>query len=235
VKIQATHISVEKSKKKILDNFSIEIDESRIVGLIGPSGSGKTTLIRTLVGSQRITNGNITTLGHAPGSKEVRSRIGYMAQKSAFYSDITVSENLHYFASILGVSRNRVSEILELTSLSKHSGSLANTLSGGESSRLSLGIALLGNPDILFLDEPTVGLDPILRIELWKLFLELRQQGKLIFISSHILEEAERCDEVILMRDGKLLFFGEPSELKKKTGSADIEGSFIQLVSENLK
>lgn len=230
--IQATDISVEKSNKKILDSVFIKIDKSRIVGLVGPSGSGKTTLIRTLVGSQQITKGTITTLGLAPGSKEVRSRIGYMAQKSAFYSDITVSENLQYFASILGVSRNRVLEILELTALTKHANSIANSLSGGESSRLSLGIALLGNPDILFLDEPTVGLDPILRIELWKLFLELRQQGKLIVISSHIMEEAERCDEVLLLREGRLLFFGEPAELKRKTGCKDIESSFISLVSE---
>ena len=230
--IKATDISVEKSNKKLLDSVSIKIDRSRIVGLVGPSGSGKTTLIRTLVGSQQITKGTITTLGLAPGSKEVRSRIGYMAQKSAFYSDITVSENLHYFASILGVSRNRVLEILELTALTRHSNSLANSLSGGESSRLSLAIALLGNPDILFLDEPTVGLDPILRIELWKLFLELRQQGKLIVISSHIMEEAERCDEVLLLREGQLLFFGEPTELKRKTGCKDIESSFIALVSE---
>jgi ABC-2 type transport system ATP-binding protein len=230
--IQATNISVEKSSKKILDSVSIKIDRSRIVGLIGPSGSGKTTLIRTLVGSQQITKGSITTLSLAPGSKEVRNRIGYMAQKSAFYSDITVSENLQYFASILGVSRNRVLEILELTALTKHSNSLANSLSGGESSRLSLGIALLGNPDILFLDEPTVGLDPILRIELWKLFLELRQQGKLIVISSHIMEEAERCDEVLLLREGRLLFFGESAELKRKTGCKDIESSFIALVNE---
>ena len=165
-----------------------------------------------------------------PGDKHLRSRIGYMAQKYAFYSDLTVEENLKYFAAIVGCKKKRIFEVLDLTEMSKRSKSLASTLSGGESSRLSLGIALLGNPEILLLDEPTVGLDPLLRIELWRLFSELASTGTLLLISSHIMEEAERCDEVLLLRDGKLLFFGKPQELKRKTDSDDIEESFIKLV-----
>lgn len=230
MQVEVSNIFVRKSNLKILDDITLNISGSKTVGIVGPSGSGKTTLIRALVGSQRIESGNISISGMKPGDKHLRSRLGYMAQKYAFYSDLTVEENLKYFAAIVGCEKKRIFEVLDLTEMSKRSKSLASTLSGGESSRLSLGIALLGNPEILLLDEPTVGLDPLLRIELWRLFSELASTGKLLLISSHIMEEAERCDEVLLLRDGKLLFFGKPQELKRKTDSDDIEESFIKLV-----
>ncbi|MFM8234917.1 MAG: ATP-binding cassette domain-containing protein, partial [Actinomycetota bacterium] len=155
--IVVTNLIVEKFGKKILDNISLELKGSRTIGLVGPSGSGKTTLIRALVGSQRINSGSAKILGIESGSRELRSRIGYMAQKSSLYGDLTVRENLEYFATVFGVSKSRVDELLELMHLNEHSKKLANSLSGGETTRLSLGIALLADPDIYFLDEPTVG------------------------------------------------------------------------------
>jgi ABC-2 type transport system ATP-binding protein len=227
--IQVAGVTVEKLGKKILDNVSMELPGNKSIGLIGPSGSGKTTLIRTLVGSQIITKGTAKIFGEKVGSASLRSRIGYMSQKSAVYGDITVKENLEYFASICGSSEQQVAEIMESMRLNLHRDKMASSLSGGEATRLSLGIALLGNPEILFLDEPTVGLDPSLRIELWKIFASLRNQGKTILITSHMMDEAERCDILILMRNGKIIFQGNAEQLKAKTQSESIEHAFIKL------
>jgi ABC-2 type transport system ATP-binding protein len=227
--IQVAGVTVEKLGKKILDNISMELPGNKSIGLIGPSGSGKTTLIRALVGSQVITEGTAKIFGEKVGSASLRSRIGYMSQKSAVYGDITVKENLEYFASICGSSEQQVAEIMESMRLNLHRDKMASSLSGGEATRLSLGIALLGNPEILFLDEPTVGLDPSLRIELWKIFASLRNQGKTILITSHMMDEAERCDILILMRNGKIIFQGNAEQLKAKTQSESIEHAFIKL------
>lgn len=227
--IQVAGVTVEKLGKKILDNVSMELPGNKSIGLIGPSGSGKTTLIRTLVGSQIITKGTAKIFGEKVGSASLRSRIGYMSQKSAVYGDITVKENFEYFASICGSSEQQVAEIMESMRLNLHRDKMASSLSGGEATRLSLGIALLGNPEILFLDEPTVGLDPSLRIELWKIFASLRNQGKTILITSHMMDEAERCDVLILMRSGKIIFQGNAEQLKAKTQSESIENAFIKL------
>jgi ABC-2 type transport system ATP-binding protein len=227
--IQVAGVTVEKLGKKILDNISMELPGNKSIGLIGPSGSGKTTLIRALVGSQVITEGTAKIFGEKVGSASLRSRIGYMSQKSAVYGDITVKENLEYFASICGSSEQQVAEIMESMRLNLHRDKMASSLSGGEATRLSLGIALLGNPEILFLDEPTVGLDPSLRIELWKIFASLRNQGKTILITSHMMDEAERCDVLILMRSGKIIFQGNAEQLKAKTQSESIENAFIKL------
>ncbi|MFM7889459.1 MAG: ABC transporter ATP-binding protein [Actinomycetota bacterium] len=229
--IVVTNLIVEKFGKKILDNISLELKGSRTIGLVGPSGSGKTTLIRALVGSQRINSGSAKILGIESGSRELRSRIGYMAQKSSLYGDLTVRENLEYFATVFGVSKSRVDELLELMHLNEHSKKLANSLSGGETTRLSLGIALLADPDIYFLDEPTVGLDPILRAELWNVFRELRRNGKTLVITSHIMDEAERCDDIVLMRSSKVIFHGSLESLKAKTNSSDVEDAFIKLAT----
>lgn len=229
--IVVTNLVVEKFGNKILDNISFELKGSRTIGLVGPSGSGKTTLIRALVGSQRINSGSAKILGIESGSRELRSRIGYMAQKSSLYGDLTVRENLEYFATVFGVSKSRVDELLELMHLNEHSKKLANSLSGGETTRLSLGIALLADPDIYFLDEPTVGLDPILRAELWNVFRELRRNGKTLVITSHIMDEAERCDDIVLMRSSKVIFHGSLESLKAKTNSSDVEDAFIKLAT----
>mgnify|MGYP006268910001 CR=1 FL=1 len=226
-----TNLVVEKFGNKILDNISFELKGSRTIGLVGPSGSGKTTLIRALVGSQRIKIGSAKILGFESGSRELRSRIGYMAQKSSLYGDLTVRENLEYFATVFGVSKSRVDELLELMHLNEHSKKLANSLSGGETTRLSLGIALLADPDIYFLDEPTVGLDPILRAELWSVFRELRSKGKTLVITSHMMDEAERCDDIVLMRSSKVIFHGSLETLKAKTNSSDVEDAFIKLAT----
>lgn len=229
--ISVIGLVVEKFDRKILDDISLELNSNRTIGLVGPSGSGKTTLIRALVGSQRIKSGKVKIFGLEPGSEKLRSRIGYMAQKSALYSDLTVRENLDYFAAIFGASKRRVGEILDLLHLGEHNKKIAGSLSGGETSRLSLGIALLGDPDLFFLDEPTVGLDPILRAELWKVFRNLKEIGKTLVITSHLMDEAERCDDIILMRNGKVIFHGSLESLRIRTNCSEVEEAFIKLAS----
>lgn len=201
-----------------------------IVGLLGPSGSGKTTLFRGIVGVQQIHQGNITILGQPAGSKNLRDRIGYLTQSASIYSDLTCIENLQYFSRLLGQSDFSIQEVLELVGLTKNRKQLASSLSGGEWTRLALATALLGKPELLILDEPTVGLDPILRQDLWNLFHQLASQGKTLLISSHVMDEAERCDTIILFREGKVLEEGTPQELKVRTGMSDMESVFISLV-----
>lgn len=201
-----------------------------IVGLLGPSGSGKTTLFRSIVGVQQIHQGNITILGQPAGSKNLRDRIGYLTQSASIYSDLTCIENLQYFSRLLGQSDFSIQEVLELVGLTKNRKQLASSLSGGEWTRLALATALLGKPELLILDEPTVGLDPILRQDLWNLFHQLASQGKTLLISSHVMDEAERCDTIILFREGKVLEEGTPQELKVRTGMSDMESVFISLV-----
>lgn len=229
--ISVTGLVVEKFGRNILDEISFELTGNKAIGLVGPSGSGKTTLIRTLVGSQKIKSGNVKIFGLKPGDKELRPRIGYMAQKSALYGDLTVRENLDYFAAIFGSSKSRVTEILDLLQLGEHSKKIAISLSGGETTRLSLGIALLGEAKLLFLDEPTVGLDPILRAELWKVFSDLKENGKTLVITSHLMDEAERCDDIILLRNGKIIFHGSLDTLRKTTNCLEVEDAFIKLAS----
>lgn len=201
-----------------------------IVGLLGPSGSGKTTLFRSIVGAQQIQQGDITILGQSAGSKNLRDRIGYLTQNASIYSDLTCIENLRYFSRLLGHSDFSVQEVLELVDLTKNRKQLASSLSGGERTRLALATALIGKPELLILDEPTVGLDPILRRDLWNLFHQLADQGKTFLISSHVMDEAERCDRIILLREGKVLEEGTPSELKARTGMSNMESVFISLV-----
>ncbi len=200
------------------------------MGLLGPSGSGKTTIFRSIVGVQAIAQGSVQVLGLEAGSVGLRTKIGYLTQSASVYSDLTCEENLKYFARILGTSEISVDEIFELVDLGANRKQLASSLSGGERARLALATALLGSPELLILDEPTVGLDPLLRMELWKLFHRLAQQGKTLLVSSHVMDEAERCDELTLLREGKILATGTPAELKSQTACDDMEDVFISLV-----
>lgn len=200
------------------------------MGLLGPSGSGKTTIFRSIVGVQAIAQGSVQVLGLEAGSVGLRTKIGYLTQSASVYSDLTCEENLKYFARILGTSEISVDEIFELVDLGPNRKQLASSLSGGERARLALATALLGSPELLILDEPTVGLDPLLRMELWKLFHRLAQQGKTLLVSSHVMDEAERCDELTLLREGKILATGTPAELKSQTACDDMEDVFISLV-----
>lgn len=216
-----------------VDHVSLDLHRGSVTGLLGPSGSGKTTLMRSIVGSQRITSGRVEVLGHPAGAPAVRARVGYMAQATALYADLTVVENLRYFASVLQTPGSRVDEVIERLDLQSRRGALVSTLSGGEANRTSLGVALLGSPDVLILDEPTVGLDPVLRRSLWDQFRRLADEGVTLLVSSHVMDEADRCDRLLLLRDGGLLFDGTRSELSAQAGSDDMEEAFIRLASQS--
>jgi ABC-2 type transport system ATP-binding protein len=216
----------------VLPGVSLEVAVGRVTGLLGPSGSGKTTLIRSIVGVQIVESGDVTVLGLPAGARELRSRVAYVTQAPSVYGDLTVKENLEYFAAVLGVHGGRIAEVLAAVGLDDQAGQVVATLSGGERSRVSLATALLGEPDVLVLDEPTVGLDPVLRRDLWALFAELAALGAALLVSSHVMDEAERCDDLVLMREGDIVAACTPQELRDRTGRADLEQAFLALVEE---
>ena len=230
--VRITDLKIIRDGKTIIPDLTMHIDRGKIVGLLGPSGSGKTTIMRSIVGVQAIHAGSITVFGHEAGSKDLRTRIGYFTQSASIYTDLTCLENLRYFAQILGQSEISVHEVLELVDLTKNQKQLASSLSGGERARLALATALLGRPELLILDEPTVGLDPVLRRDLWNLFHKLADQGKTLLISSHVMDEADRCDSLFLLRDGRILAGGTPQELKAKANTDEMEVVFISLVEQ---
>jgi ABC-2 type transport system ATP-binding protein len=200
-----------------------------VTGLLGPSGSGKTTLMRSIVGVQLVDSGEVTVGGLPAGTPALRRRIGYVTQAPSVYTDLTVRENLRYFARILGAPSRRIEETIETVALGGKAGQVVRTLSGGERSRVSLATALLGAPDVLVLDEPTVGLDPVLRRDLWRTFHELAEGGTTLLVSSHVLDEASRCDELLLVRDGRIVFTGTPDELLRRTDADNLEDAFLAL------
>ena len=210
-------------------HVSFDLFAGGVTGLLGPSGSGKTTLMRALVGVQRGVTGTVRVLGRPAGSSDLRSRIGYVTQAPAVYADLSVIENLRYFAAVLGAPARRVAEVVAEVSLERQADQLVQTLSGGEHARVSLATALLGTPDLLVLDEPTVGLDPVLRRDLWARFHELADAGATVLVSSHVMDEAVRCDRLLLLRDGELVADDEPPELLRRTGSADVEQAFLSI------
>jgi ABC-2 type transport system ATP-binding protein len=219
-------------KKQILNHIYLEVRSGSIVGLLGPSGSGKTTLMRTLVGRLRATTGTVEVLGQKAGTPGLRRNVGYMSQHSAVYPDLNVLANIAYFARLLDCPTSEVDRVIKVVDLESKKKQQFSSLSGGEKARVSLAIALLGTPKLLILDEPTVGLDPVLRNRLWQMFRDIANQGVTILVSSHVMDEAERCDSLILIRNGALLANGTPSELKKQTGKKNIEASFLYLVAK---
>lgn len=230
--IKASHLYVEKDGKQILNDVSFMVKSGTITGLIGPSGSGKTTLMRTIVGVQKIKSGELDVLGMKAGARKLRPKIGYVTQSPAVYHDLTVTQNFRYFGTLARASKQQVRQVLDDVQLGAWSHSLVKNLSGGQQARVSLGIALLGNPDVLVLDEPTVGLDPLLRRDLWSLFGELAAQGKTLLVSSHVMDEAERCEGLLLMRDGKLLWNASRVDLLKTTKTHSVETAFIAMVEK---
>jgi len=223
-------MKVVRDGKILIPKLDLEVPRGKVMGLLGPSGSGKTTIFRSIVGVQAISEGSIQVLGLEAGTIGLRNKIGYLTQSASIYSDLTCEENLKYFSRILGTTEISVNEIIELIDLGSNRKQLASTLSGGERARLALATALLGSPELLILDEPTVGLDPLLRKDLWKLFHRLAQQGKTLLISSHVMDEADRCDHLTLLREGKVLASGTPAELKAQANSSEMEDVFINLV-----
>ncbi|MGN7798292.1 ABC transporter ATP-binding protein [Leifsonia sp. 22587] len=223
-------LRVRRGRADILHGLDLRIPRGQVVGLLGPSGCGKTTLMRSIVGVQRVKGGTVTVLGQPAGSATLRHRVGYVTQAASVYDDLTIRQNLDYFRRVLGAGRADVERAISATDLEEHAGRLVSALSGGQRSRVSLAAALLGSPDLLVLDEPTVGLDPLLRVELWGLFHRLADSGTSLLISSHVMDEATRCDRLILMRDGAVLADATPDELLAETGAADAEGAFLALL-----
>ena len=221
---------------RALESVNVELGQGKVIGLIGPSGAGKTTLLRCMVGRQHLTSGSISIFGIAAGSPALRKQISYMTQEVSVYPDLTVEENLRYFGVMFGLPRSqvktRVAAVLGTVGLVPQARQLVSRLSGGQKQRASLAIALIGEPKLLALDEPTVGLDPLLREQLWSLFRKLASSGATLIISSHVMDEAERCDDLLLLRDGRLLAHGSPAELREQTHTQSVEQSFLKLVRE---
>lgn len=229
--IVAKGLGVTKGKKPILQQLSFAVKPGSITGLVGPSGSGKTTLMRAIVGVQAF-DGTLDVLDRPAGHKALRPRIGYVTQSPAVYGDLTVHQNVSYFGAVAAASKDEIASVIKTVQLTEQAGQLVDSLSGGQRARVSLAVALLGNPEVLVLDEPTVGLDPILRDELWEVFTELAGGGKTLLISSHVMDEAERCDELLLLREGKLLWNDSKSKLLKHTGSRDVGAAFVKIIGE---
>ncbi|NYI79895.1 heme ABC exporter ATP-binding protein CcmA [Nocardioides panzhihuensis] len=228
--VVAKDLKVVRGRREVLHDLDFSIRAGEVTGLLGPSGCGKTTLMRALVGVQAKVTGTVIVLGSPAGSASLRQRIGYVTQAASVYDDLTVTENLRFFARILGAPTSSVSEVVETVDLVSHQHQVVRDLSGGQRSRVSLAAALLGAPDLLVLDEPTVGLDPVLREQLWGTFRDLAAAGAAVIVSSHVMDEAERCDRLLLMRGGAILADGSPAEIKQKANADDIEQAFLALV-----
>jgi ABC-2 type transport system ATP-binding protein len=230
IAVEVHDLVVRRGHKEVLHGLDFTIAAGEVTGLLGPSGCGKTTLMRALVGVQAGITGTVTVLGQAAGSAPLRDRVGYVTQAASVYDDLTVAENLRFFAQVLGVGRDRIDESITAVDLTADRDSVVGNLSGGQRSRASLAVALLGEPDLLVLDEPTVGLDPVLRQDLWAMFHRIAAAGAAVLVSSHVMDEAERCDRLLLMRDGRIIADGSPTEIKAKAGADDIESAFLTIV-----
>ena len=228
--VEVKDLVVRRGGREVLKGIAFTIEEGSVTGLLGPSGCGKSTLMRALVGVQQLTSGSVRAFGEEAGATALRNRIGYVTQAASVYDDLTVAENLVFFANVLGVDKAQVEDAIGAVDLGNHADQVVGRLSGGERSRASLAVALLGTPDLLVLDEPTVGLDPVLRRDLWRLFHRLADDGAAVLVSSHVMDEAERCDQLLLMRDGAILAQDTPEAIKAKVGATDIESAFLELV-----
>ncbi|MGV9821472.1 ABC transporter ATP-binding protein [Nocardia xishanensis] len=229
--IEVRNLTVRRGKREVLHDISLTIPRGSITGLLGPSGCGKTTLMRSIVGTQIVASGEITALGLPAGAAELRGRIGYVTQSPSIYPDISVRDNVAYYAALYGRDRDDTDIAIAAVGLLEHAGQRGDELSGGQQTRASLACALVAQPDLLVLDEPTVGLDPVLRVDLWKQFHELAANGTTLLVSSHVMDEAEHCDRLLLMREGNLLAQLSPDELREQTGEQNLEKAFLTLIT----
>jgi ABC-2 type transport system ATP-binding protein len=228
--IEVADLVVRRGANEVLHGISTQVRRGSVTGLLGPSGSGKTTLIRSIVGVQIVKSGRVTVLGEPAGAPPLRRKIGYVTQDPSVYADLTVLENTRYFASLYGLGLAEADEAIERVGLAGQADQLINTLSGGQHSRASLAAALVGRPEVLVLDEPTVGQDPVLRDELWKSFRDLANEGNTLLVSSHVMDEANRCDRLLLIREGELIADQTPDALKAEAGTDDLDEAFLWLI-----
>jgi len=227
--VQATELHKHFGPIRAVDGLSLSVGAGEIYGLLGPNGSGKTTLIRLLIGLLKPTSGSVSLLSQAMPDKAILARVGYMTQASALYEELTVRQNVAFFAEMCGgASRQRVDEVIALVDLQDRAGSLVRTLSGGMKQRASLACALVHQPRLLLLDEPTVGIDPQLRATFWAYFRQLADDGATLIVSSHVMDEAERCDRLGFMRQGRMLAEGSAGELRSQAGAATLEDAFLR-------
>ncbi len=223
-------LRVVRGKQAAVQDLSVRIARGTITGVLGPSGSGKTTLIRCIVGTQIIADGSVAVLGHPAGSPVLRHRVGYMPQDPTIYNDLRVIDNVRYFADLCGADGPAAEEIIDAVDLRDHRDARCANLSGGQRARVSLACALVGRPDLLVLDEPTIGLDPVLRVQLWEQFETLARRGTTLLVSSHVMDEADRCGDLLLLREGRLLAHTTPDRLRKETGCTSLEEAFLSII-----
>jgi ABC-2 type transport system ATP-binding protein len=228
--IEVTDLVVERGKRRVLHGINCAIPAGSVTGLLGPSGSGKTTLIRAIVGVQIVKSGTVTVLGEPAGSAALRRTVGYVTQAPSVYADLTVRENARYFAALYGLGAADADRAIADVGLAGAAGQLVGDLSGGQHSRASLACAMIGTPRLLVLDEPTVGQDPVLREDLWAQFHALAAKGTTLLVSSHVMDEAGRCDRLLLIREGLLIGDDTPAGIRAEAGTQDLDEAFLRLI-----
>ncbi|MGE0220942.1 ABC transporter ATP-binding protein [Mycolicibacterium sp.] len=228
--VDVRDLRVVRGGRVALDGVSVRLTRGVVTGLLGPSGCGKTTLMRCIVGTQLVAGGSVTVLGRPTGSAQLRHRVGYVTQSPTIYDDLRVVDNVRYFAALTGADSHDVDEAIGVVGLDDHRTALAADLSGGQRTRVSLACALVGHPDLLVLDEPTVGLDPVLRVDLWERFDRLARAGTTLLVSSHVMDEADHCQDLLLMRDGRILAQTTPARLREETGCQSLEDAFLSVI-----
>jgi ABC-2 type transport system ATP-binding protein len=232
--VEVRDLRVVRGGTVVLPGLSLTVPAGKITGLLGPSGSGKSTLMRAIVGVQQVAGGEVTVMGRPAGSADLRRMVGYVTQSPSVYTDLTVRENLRHFARVLAVGQEDVDRAIATVGLGAYADRVVDRvvgrMSGGERSRASLAVALLARPPLLVLDEPTVGLDPVLRRDLWGTFHGLAAEGATLLVSSHVMDEAAECDLLLLMRDGRLVARETPDGLRERTGADDLGEAFLRLI-----
>jgi ABC-2 type transport system ATP-binding protein len=231
--IEVRDLVVERGKRRVLHGIDCTVPTGSVTGLLGPSGSGKTTLIRAIVGVQIVRSGTVTVLGEPAGSPALRRTVGYVTQAPSVYADLSVRENARYFASLYGLGAADADRAIADVGLADAAGQLVGNLSGGQRSRASLGCAMIGSPRLLVLDEPTVGQDPVLRADLWAKFHALAAAGTTLLVSSHVMDEAGRCDRLLLIRDGRLIADDSPDAIRATAGTDDLDEAFLRLIRDS--
>lgn len=228
--VDVRNLRVIRGNRIALDNISIQIARGTITGLLGPSGCGKTTLMRSIVGTQIVAGGTVMVLGRAAGSAELRHRVGYVTQEPTIYNDLRVIDNVRYFGALYGTDAQAADEAVVAVGLDDHRTALCGNISGGQRTRVSLACALVSHPELLVLDEPTVGLDPVLRVDLWEQFHQLARRGTTLLVSSHVMDEADHCGDLLLMREGHVLAHTTPAKLREDTGCQSLEEAFLSVI-----